>query len=164
MKTLIFLVFISIFVSGINKVLPQTLTPLNSLKDIQSLKEQEKGKVILINFWATWCKPCVSEFPDLVKLYNDYKGKGFELVFISLDMTEDVQTKVVPFLSQHGVDFTTYYNNMEKPEELINYIDKNWEGAIPATYIYDKDGNLTASTIGRKGYEYFEKEVIKDLD
>lgn len=165
MKIIISLAFIPLLLlSGIYKTQSQTLTPLNSIKDIEALKESEKGKVLLINFWATWCKPCVAEFPDLVKLYKDYKDKGFELVFISLDMTDDVQTKVVPFLDQHGVDFTTYYNNFDKPEELINYIDKNWEGAIPATYIYDKSGNLTANSIGRKGYEYFEKEIVKDMD
>ena len=119
---------------------------------------------MLINFWATWCKPCVKEFPELVKLYNNYKDKGFEIVFISVDVPEDVEPKVVPFLKKQDVDFVSYYNKFERPDELINYIDKNWEGAIPSTYIYDKDGKLTADILGSRSYEDFEKEITKSLN
>jgi thiol-disulfide isomerase/thioredoxin len=142
----------------------QVVKPLSDKKDLDELMEANKGKVVLVNFWATWCKPCVHEFPDLVKLYNDYKDKGFVIVFISVDVPDDLDSKVVPFLKNQNVDFTTYYNNFDKPEELINLIDKKWEGAIPSTYIYDKDGNLTKHILGSSSYSTFEKEIQKNLD
>lgn len=142
----------------------QELKAVNNTDDIKQIFESSKGKVVLLNFWATWCKPCVKEFPELMKLYSNYKDKGFELVFISLDDISEVETKLKPFLTKSGVDFTTYYNTFAKPEELIDYVDKNWSGAIPQTYIYDKEGTMQVSILGNKTYEQFEKEITKYLN
>ena len=139
----------------------QEIKPIERLSQLDSIKNEAKGSVLLINFWASWCKPCVKEFPDLVKLYNDYKDKGFRLLFISLDDIPDIDKAVKPFLAQQKVDFTTYYNKLAKPEEVMDYIDKNWQGAIPSTYIYDKEGNVKKSYLGNKSYEEFEAEIKK---
>ncbi|RPI15037.1 MAG: TlpA family protein disulfide reductase [Ignavibacteriae bacterium] len=145
-------------------IFSQEVKPLNSTKDLDELKESLKGKVALVNFWATWCAPCVKEFPDLIKLYNNYKDKDFKLVFITTDVPEEIESKVIPFLKKNNVDFVTYYNNFQNVEELINYIDKDWEGAIPSTYIYNKDGKVTSSFLGKKEYSEFEKEILKNLN
>lgn len=142
----------------------QDVLPLNNVKAVEALKESYKGKVLLVNFWATWCTPCVKEFPDLVKLYKNYKKKDFKVIFISVDLAEDIEGKVKPFLKKKDVNFTSYYNNFENVEELINYFDKNWEGNIPATYIFNKDGELSGSLIGNRDYKEFEKEIKKVLD
>ena len=163
-KKILLLFFVFVFVIIAGNTFAQDIKPLAAKKDMDQLMEANKGKVVLINFWATWCKPCVHEFPDLVKLYNDYKDKGFVIVFISVDVPDDVDSKVIPFLKNQNVDFTTYYNNFDKPEELINYIDKKWEGAIPSTYIYDKNGKLTKHILGSSSYGEFEKEIEKNLD
>src|SRR4030095_7812389 len=113
----------------------------------------------LINFWATWCKPCVEEFPDLVKINKTYKDEEFKLVFVSLDFSEDLHTKTTGFLKKMKVDFTTYYNGFEKDDELIEYIDKKWNGGIPGTFIFDKDGKLAKTFIGKTKYEDFEKAI-----
>jgi thiol-disulfide isomerase/thioredoxin len=143
---------------------PQDIKPLENTNDLDAIKEGAKGNVLLLNFWASWCKPCVSEFPELVKLYKNYKDKGFQLVFISLDDATDIDKAVKPFLEKQGVDFTTYYNKFAKPEDLIDYIDKNWQGGIPSTYIYDKSGTKQTSILGTKNYEQFESEISKYLN
>lgn len=163
-KIFVVLFLVSLVFSNFSKTFAQDVLPLTTVKEIEQLKKSKKGKVLLINFWATWCKPCVQEFPDLLRLYNDYKDRGFEILFISVDVPEDAEPKVVPFLKKQGVDFVTYYNSFDKPEDLINFIDKNWEGAIPSTYIYDKDGNMTANILGSRGYEEFEREILKNLN
>jgi thiol-disulfide isomerase/thioredoxin len=142
----------------------QDIKPLKNLSDIDSIKQDAKGSVLMINFWASWCHPCVKEFPEIVKLYNDYKDKGFKLVFISLDDLGDIDKKVLPFLKQQKVDFISYYNNLEKPDELIDYIDKKWQGAIPSTYIYDKEGVMQKSILGNRNYEQFETEITKYIN
>ncbi len=142
----------------------QDIKPLQSITELDAIKDSAKGNVLMVNFWASWCAPCVKEFPELVKLYNDYKEKGFRLVFISLDDAQDIDKKVKPFLTQQGVDFISYYNKFDKPEQLIDYIDKNWQGAIPSTYIYDKSGVMQSSFLGSKKYGDFEKEISKYLD
>jgi thiol-disulfide isomerase/thioredoxin len=145
-------------------LLSQDLKPVSNTDELKQIFDSSKGKVILLNFWATWCAPCVKEFPELMKLYSNYKEKGFELVFISLDDLSDVDTKLKPFLKKRGVDFTSYYNTFTNPEELINYVDKSWSGAIPSTYIYDKQGVLKSSILGNRTYEQFEKEITPLLD
>jgi thiol-disulfide isomerase/thioredoxin len=161
-KIKIFLLLILFLLSA--RLYSQEVKSLSSVKDLDELKESLKGKVVLINFWATWCAPCVKEFPDLVKLYNNYKDKDFKLIFISTDVPEEVNSKVIPFLKKNDVDFTTYFNNFSKPEDLIDYIDKSWEGAVPSTYIYDKTGKVTASILGKKDYSDFEKEILKNME
>lgn len=137
----------------------QELKSLSKIVELDSIKESAKGKVILFNFWATWCKPCVKEFPELLKLREKYAEKGFELVFVSLDDLSEIDSKLKPFLSKNKVDFMTYYSSFEKPETLIDYFDKKWEGAIPSTYIYDKEGTLKVKILGNRSYEDFEKEI-----
>lgn len=142
----------------------QDVIPVSSTDELKIIFEDNKGKVILVNFWATWCKPCVKEFPDLVRLYNNYKDMGFVVIFISLDISEEIDSKVKPFLQKNDVEFITYYNNFKQPEEIVNFIDKTWGGAIPATYIYDREGKRVVSIIGSRKYEQFEKELIKVLE
>lgn len=139
----------------------QTIESVKSVDDLKDIQNSVKGKVVLYNFWATWCKPCVTEFPELVKLYKNYKDKDFVLVFISLDAAEEKKTKVIPFLEKHEVDFVTYINDFKNPEDLIDFYDKQWEGAIPSTYIFSKDGVLSTKFIGSRDYEFFEKEIKK---
>lgn len=162
MKKIIFPVLL--FLSFSAALFSQDLKSVSNADDLKQIFESRKGKVILVNFWATWCKPCVKEFPELLKLYSNYKDKGFELVFLSLDDLSEIDTKLKPFLKKNNVDFTTYYNNFSKPEELIDLVDKNWGGGIPSTYIYDKEGSLKASILGSKTYEQFEAEITKLLD
>lgn len=153
-----------LFLFAISSLYSQEITGVKTVDDLKNIQTSTKGKVVLYNFWATWCKPCVQEFPELVKLYKNYKDKNFAIVFVSMDMPDDMKEKVKPFLEKQGVDFVTYYNNFNNPEDIINFYDKKWEGAIPSTYIYDKDGKLSTKFIGNKDYEFFEKEILKLLN
>ena len=149
--------------SGSLMVCAQDVKPLSSPAQVDSLIGSYSGKVLIVNLWATWCDPCVEEFPDLVKLYQNYKDKNLALVFVSLDQPGDLNTKVLPFLKSNGVDFVTYINKFKKQEDLINAIDKDWDGAIPATYIYDSRGKMIGTLIGGKTYAEFEKVIREDI-
>lgn len=138
----------------------QELIPANE-NTLDSIREANIGKVLIINLWAYWCAPCKEEFPELVKLYNDYKDQDVKLVFVTLDFGEALATQTVPYLKEQGVDFDTYYNNFDKDEKLISYMDINWEGGIPGTFIYSKEGKLAVSLIGKRTYDVFEKNVLK---
>lgn len=141
----------------------QELVTLNKISDLDALRSSNSGKVVLINLWASWCKPCVEEFPELVRLYRQYKEQDFVLILVNLDSQEEVNSKVIPFLKSNNVDFTTYYIDAEnKVDDIIDYFDKKWEGAIPATFIYGKNNVMIESIIGGHNYNFFES-VIKKL-
>lgn len=142
----------------------QEVKTITSTDEYKELLDNSKGKVVLVNFWATWCPPCVKEFPELVKLYNDYKSKDFVLLFISLDDKSEYASKLIPFLKKQGVDFTSYFGNFSNPETIMNYVDKSWQGEIPFTGIYNKEGILSKTMMGNKTYEQFETEIKKYMD
>lgn len=128
---------------------------------LRALMESYKGKTVMVNLWATWCKPCVEEFPELLKARNEMKDDGVELVLISLDFGEGAEMKTTDFLKKQEVDFRTYINAFSKDEELINFFDKQWEGAIPATFVYNKEGKLSTALIGKRKYEDFVAAINK---
>jgi len=146
----------------VNSGIAQEIIPLSNSEEFDNLKKEKAGKVFLVNLWATWCGPCKKEFPDLVKLHNNFKENNFEVIFVSLDEKEEINTTVKNFLKTHNVDFTSYYYNFPTPDEFLNYIGNNWDGAIPATFIYDREGNLASNFIGKKDYEQF-RNLIEPL-
>ncbi len=122
--------------------------------ELNDLIENREGKFLLINIWATWCIPCREEFPDLVKLSNNYKNV-LDVVAISVDFAEDIESKAKPFLIENKVEFPVYLSGFKNDEQLINYFSKNWNGAIPATFIYDKEGRQVKFLEGKHSFESF---------
>jgi len=124
---------------------------------------EHKGRVVVINFWATWCAGCVEEFPNLVKLQHDYAGKGVDVIFVSADDLDDLNSKVVPFVKDHKVEGASYImkNNMAA---FIAGFDPELKTAfaLPRTYIYDRKGNRSKVIGTASSYAGFS-EAIKPL-
>jgi thiol-disulfide isomerase/thioredoxin len=102
---------------------------------IVNFKEKE-GDIILINFWATWCPPCIAEMPSLNDLYADYKDK-ITFVFIANDKKE----KVNAYLESNNFELPVYYATAKAPEKLHS-------SSIPATFLIDDQGNIVMKEIG----------------
>ena len=132
-------------------------------KQVTDLKASLKGKVVLVNLWATWCGPCVKEFPHLVKLQKLYEKKGVKVVLISVDEPEDVQTAVRPFLQKQKVTFTTYIKSGDD-ESFIDAVGSGWRGAIPTTFIFDRSGEQVATLVGARELNAFEAAIKPHLD
>jgi thiol-disulfide isomerase/thioredoxin len=126
---------------------------------LSKLIKDRKGKVLFLNLWATWCVPCREEFPSIVKLVDEFKD--VEFVGISVDFPDEVDSKIIPFLKSNKANFTSFVNAIEGDEELINLLDKNWNGALPATFIFDKTGKKISFMEGKKSYDDFKKEIEK---
>jgi thiol-disulfide isomerase/thioredoxin len=112
-------------------------------------REGKVSRPLLVNFWATWCDPCRDEFPDLVKLDEEYRAKGLEFVAISLDDPRDIKTKVPQFLSEMHAKMPVFLLNVPDPEVAINAVDREWSGALPATFLYDTQGTVVFKYFGR---------------
>jgi thiol-disulfide isomerase/thioredoxin len=107
----------------------QTLEPLlNKTDDI----------TYIINFWATWCKPCVEELPYIEQIYSDYRSKNVEVILVSLDFPDHVESRVIPFIKENNIKAKVVMMIDPDQNYWIPKINKEWSGAIPATLIYNK--------------------------
>jgi thiol-disulfide isomerase/thioredoxin len=102
---------------------------------------QPNGKPLLINFWATWCDPCREEFPDLVKLNADYKGK-IDFIVISLDDLAELKHDVPRFLDEMKSDMPAYLLKVPDESAAISSVSKDWTGGLPFTILFGVDGKM----------------------
>ena len=129
--------------------------------DIRRLVREAGAGVVVVNLWATWCKPCVEEFPDLLRLRREFQDRGLALLLVSADFDSELP-QVAAFLERQGVDFPTYFKS-EKDQEFINGLSAEWSGALPATFVYDREGKLRHFWQGQTGYVMLEQRVREIL-
>ncbi len=144
---------------------PQTanqprVTQIDDAKIKQLLKPA--GKPLLVNFWATWCGPCREEFPDLVKIDAEYRGK-IDFFTISLDFIEDINTAVPKFLSEMKAEMPTYLLISADENTLISSIAKDWSGGLPFTILYNEKGEIAYFRQGKVSHETLKGEIEKTL-
>jgi thiol-disulfide isomerase/thioredoxin len=126
-------------------------------KDIKDIVAQNKGKVVLLNFFATWCVPCHTEFPDIIKLQNAYKGKGLQVIEVSMNDVTD-KDELQKYLSETKPPFTVYIAaNTE--DKFYTDVDPRWDTALPMTMIFDRDGKNIAFYKEARTYAQFDKDV-----
>ncbi len=137
--------------------MPDTLLKNVNAQQIQDVIAAYRGdKAVLVNVWATWCAPCVEEFPEIVKLQRKYP-KELQVVFISADFPED-RERAVQFLKDHNVNWTTYYKDA-KDEPFINALSREWSGALPFTKVIDTNGEEVAHWEMKASFDKFHKHV-----
>ncbi len=118
--------------------------------DGQTVKlSQYRGKVVLVNFWATWCEPCRSEIPELIQFQNEYAGKGFTVLGIAMD--QEGKKVVAPFVAKPQFQVGGHKVAMNYPIVLGNdNVATKFGGIIglPTTFVISKDGKIVKKTIG----------------
>lgn len=117
------------------------------LEGIEELKKNESKKLRLINVWATWCAPCIIEFPDLVMLQRMYGNRDFEFISISADSPENFE-KVHAFLESKNASIENYIFETDDKYALIEAVDPEWNGALPYTLLIEPGGGIVYSNQG----------------
>lgn len=136
MKQMLFICMV-ICVVACKEPAPQT-AQLIDLDEFTSITgDSTSDKVQVINFWATWCKPCVEELPAFEKLQAQY-GDEVEVILISLDDEENLEKLVNPFLASHKIQSQVKLMTHPYAAEWIPLVDPHWDGAIPVTLIKNK--------------------------
>ena len=106
---------------------------------LEPLLNKEDDKTYVINFWATWCKPCVKELPVFEKLNSEYKKKGVEVILVSLDFPYQIDDVLLPFIQKEKLKSEVILLDDPDQNNWIPKIDEKWSGSIPATLIYNKN-------------------------
>lgn len=106
----------------------------------------------LVNFWATWCKPCVEELPYFEAFHEQHVGKPVKVLMVSLDFNKHIESKLLPFLRERGLKPEVVHLNETNPNAWIDRVNPTWSGAIPASLV--RKGNV----------EYFHEGAFPDMD
>lgn len=112
-------------------------------------------KIYVVNFWATWCAPCVKELPYYEKLKANYANKNVEVILVSLDFPRQYDSKLKPFIREKNLKSKVVALNDTDSNRWIPLVSEDWTGAIPATLIYNKDKR----EFYEQSFEYEELET-----
>jgi len=115
---------------------PTPLKIYDSYAQLAPLLNQQNDTTYVINFWATWCKPCVKELPYFEQLHNTYNGKKVNVVLVSLDFKDQIDKKLIPFIEDKQLKSTLIALTDSDMNSWIPKISEDWSGAIPATLVY----------------------------
>jgi thiol-disulfide isomerase/thioredoxin len=167
------LVFVLIFaVAGLAqkkaptpKPIPNANLPKVTQIDEAGLKTALKpnGKPRLVNFWATWCDPCREEFPDLVKIDAEYKGK-IDFITISLDDLAEIARDVPKFLAEMKAEMPAYLLKVADESVVISSIAKDWNGGLPFTILYNEKGEIAYFKQGKVKIDSLKTEIEKFIN
>lgn len=140
---------------------PVAINPIQ-ISQIDSLIKNSSDKLRLINVWATWCGPCVAEFPEFVTINRMYRNRPFEFITISADHPEKPQP-VLDFLKKKGAANQNFLFASKDKYELIEAIDKNWPGALPYTLLVAPGGEILYSKQGEIDPLQMKKKILTYL-
>jgi len=129
---------------------------------IKDLVKNKSEKLRLINFWATWCVPCVAEFPELIEINRNFRKRAFEMVSVSLD-PPDQGAKALKFLEKTYASTKNYHFNSDDKYELIDIVDKDWPGSLPYTVIVKPGGEILYKKLGAIDPTEVRKVIVEYL-
>ncbi len=144
---------------GLSSLIKVTQIDDIALKDLLR-RDGENAKPLLVNFWATWCDPCREEFPDLVKIDADYKGK-IDLITISLDDLAEIKRDVPKFLAEMKAEMPGYLLKSLDDEAAIASVSKSWQGGLPFTILFNGQGETVYFIQGKFKTEILRAEIEK---
>lgn len=130
MKSYVFIILISLVFS----LDSWSQIPVEKFDKLESRWLKNNDTVYLINYWATWCKPCVEELPDFIELEKQMKDEKFKMILVSLDFSSQIESRVIPFLKKNEIPSQVVILN-DNPNTWINQVNENWDGDIPVTQV-----------------------------
>jgi thiol-disulfide isomerase/thioredoxin len=128
---------------------------------IKELVQNKSDKLRLINVWATWCGPCVTEFPSFIEMNRMYRGRDFELITVSADNPEN-KDKALKFLKKSQASVANYLFSLDDKYKLIEAIDPKWQGALPYTMLVEPGGKIVYAKQGIIDPKEMKKLIVEN--
>ena len=138
MKIHAFKIYIYLFLAFSVTAYSQNVKLIN-IDQLNERIKTGKDSTYVVNFWATWCAPCIKELPYLEKLQAEYKSEKLVVLLISVDFKSKLSSAVIPFVKRKNLKNEVLLLNESSPQEYIDRIDPSWSGSIPATLFIKGD-------------------------
>lgn len=144
MKNIVILLSLVALMVACQKAEKPHIRQIVNYDELKSVIQKEDEKLYVVNFWATWCAPCVAELPDFMEVNDEFSGaENYQMILVSLDNANDFEPSIKPFLLEKKIGADVYLlNDNKRMNYWISDIDENWSGAIPATVIYKNGKKL----------------------
>jgi thiol-disulfide isomerase/thioredoxin len=137
--------------------------PTVSADSLRKLLGAQRGKVVVLNLWATWCAPCLREIPDLVRLEQELAPRGVVLVGVSMDEPDDGE-RVAAFHVKYFPAFHTWLRTERELDAIASVVDPAWNEVLPTTYILARDGRVVRRVQGAKTHDEFRALIETALE
>lgn len=132
--------FFYIFLFGIISISAYSQNvKLININQLNERIKNGKDSTYVVNFWATWCAPCIKELPHFEKLGAEHKSEKLAVLLVSLDFKSKLESNVIPFVKRKNLKNEVFLLNESSPQEFIDRIDPSWSGSIPATLFIKDD-------------------------
>lgn len=149
------LYFIIIFLLLINVVDAEDIQVV-SFNQLDEMLNKRNDTTYLVNFWATWCQPCVKEIPAIEKVNQEYRNERFKTILVSLDFPGQIESRLKPFIREHNIQSEVLLLDEKNPNDWIDKVDSSWTGSIPASIIF----NSRSRAFYEESFEYQQLKAI----
>lgn len=141
--------FVGFLISGFAQI------PVMNFEQLEPRLHKSNDTTYVVNFWATWCKPCVDELPAFEELNRKYSNRPVKVLLVSLDFVRNLESRVIPFIKNQNLKSEIILLNDPKSNVWIDKVNPEWSGAIPATLIY----NRSKRTFYERAFHFEELET-----
>jgi len=145
-----------VLVLALSKLYAQSI-PVFNFQEFESLLHKDNDTTYVVNFWASWCIPCVEELPSFEKINKKYSADKFKMILVSLDFKSDINSQLLPFIKSKKIQAEVVVLSDPHSNVWINKVDSFWTGAIPATVVYK--GSQRFFHEGGMSYQSLDKRV-----
>lgn len=146
------LLMVSVIIAGYSTSFGQEISVIK-FKDFKKLESKQNDTTYIFNFWATWCRPCVTELPYFDKITKMYESEKVKVILVSLDFISQFSSRLLPFVKEKKIISEVVLLNEPDYNSWISKIDSTWSGAIPATLIVNNKNGFR---------KFFEKEFSEN--
>ena len=152
------LVLLSLLIKGFS----QNVSVIK-ITDLEKRIRNNSDTTYIVNFWATWCAPCVKELPDFDSIYTTYKNEKVKMLLVSMDFKEDLKTKVIPFINAKKLKAEVLILDEINGNYFIPKISDQWSGAIPATLIINNKKLINHFYEKKLNFQFLKTEIEEGL-
>lgn len=138
LKILLLFFVLSAGLSAFSQPIEKSKVQVVNFDQLEPMLHKSNDTTYLVNFWATWCAPCIKELPAIKSVEQKYADKKFKVVLVSLDFRKDLASRLDPFIKSKNITSDVFLLNDPDQNRWIDKVDANWSGEIPFTLIYGK--------------------------